>query len=195
MNLALLAKFVNSALIKTFMEVNGIRQLSRFHCIINYGTQIVSLKKSQSAANIWNFPCNQWTHWGKWVLILIFCFLTNFDNFWWIFTTFSKKNELVKSLEVKGVSAEGHFCWETNYPWRPLEAKSDFATVFIWTSQSFWPEKCPGQVSRGIGYERRWTFLLRNKHSWRPLQAKSDFATMFLIWPSILARNMPWSGL
>ena len=41
---------------KTFMEVNGIGQLSRFHCMINYGTQIVSLKKSQSAANIWNFP-------------------------------------------------------------------------------------------------------------------------------------------
>ena len=44
------------ALNKTFMEVDGIGQLSRFHCIINYGTQIVSLKKSQSAANIWNFP-------------------------------------------------------------------------------------------------------------------------------------------
>ena len=46
----------SSALNKTFMEVDGIGQLSRFHCIINYGTQIVSLKKSQSAANIWNFP-------------------------------------------------------------------------------------------------------------------------------------------
>ena len=46
----------NNALNKTFMEVDGIGQLSRFHCIINYGTQIVSLKKSQSAANIWNFP-------------------------------------------------------------------------------------------------------------------------------------------
>ena len=46
----------DSALNKTFMEVDGIGQLSRFHCIINYGTQIVSLKKSQSAANIWNFP-------------------------------------------------------------------------------------------------------------------------------------------
>jgi len=45
-----------SALNKPFMEVDGIGQLSRFHCIINYGTQIVSLKKSQSAANIWNFP-------------------------------------------------------------------------------------------------------------------------------------------
>ena len=47
---------VDNALNKTFMDVNGIRQLHRFHCIINYGTQIVSLKKSQSAANIWNFP-------------------------------------------------------------------------------------------------------------------------------------------
>ena len=46
------------ALNKTFMEVDGIGQLSRFHCIINYGTQIVSLKKSQSATNIWNFPCS-----------------------------------------------------------------------------------------------------------------------------------------
>ena len=45
-----------NALNKTFMEVDGIGQLSRFHRIINYGTQIVSLKKSQSAANIWNFP-------------------------------------------------------------------------------------------------------------------------------------------
>ena len=45
-----------TALNKPFMEVDGIGQLSRFHCIINYGTQIVSLKKSQSAANIWNFP-------------------------------------------------------------------------------------------------------------------------------------------
>ncbi len=44
------------ALNKPFMEVDGIGQLSRFHCIINYGTQIVSLKKSQSAAKIWNFP-------------------------------------------------------------------------------------------------------------------------------------------
>ena len=44
------------ALNKPFMEVDGIGQLSRFHCIITYGTQIVSLKKSQSAANIWNFP-------------------------------------------------------------------------------------------------------------------------------------------
>ena len=41
---------------KTFMEVDGIRQLNRFHCLINYGTQIVSLKKLQSAANIWNCP-------------------------------------------------------------------------------------------------------------------------------------------
>ena len=47
---------VITALNKTFMEVDGIGQLSRFHRIINYGTQIVSLKKSQSAANIWNFP-------------------------------------------------------------------------------------------------------------------------------------------
>ena len=47
---------MNIALNKTFMEVDGIGQLSRFHRIINYGTQIVSLKKSQSAANIWNFP-------------------------------------------------------------------------------------------------------------------------------------------
>ena len=46
----------NIALNKPFMEVDGIGQLSRFHRIINYGTQIVSLKKSQSAANIWNFP-------------------------------------------------------------------------------------------------------------------------------------------
>ena len=45
-----------NALNKPFMEVDGIGQLSRFHRIINYGTQIVSLKKSQSAANIWNFP-------------------------------------------------------------------------------------------------------------------------------------------
>ena len=45
-----------SALNKTYMEVNAIEQLSRFHCIMNYGTQILSLKKSQSAANIWNFP-------------------------------------------------------------------------------------------------------------------------------------------
>ena len=45
-----------TALNKPFMEVDGIGQLSRFHYIINYGTQIVSLKKSQSAANIWNFP-------------------------------------------------------------------------------------------------------------------------------------------
>ena len=51
----------NTALNKTFMKSDGIGQLSRFHCIIliyyiNYGTQIVSLKKSQSAANIWDFP-------------------------------------------------------------------------------------------------------------------------------------------
>ena len=46
----------STALNKTFMESDGIGQLSRFHCIINYGTQIVSLKKSQSATNIWNFP-------------------------------------------------------------------------------------------------------------------------------------------
>ena len=46
----------HTALNKTFMEVDGIGQLGRFHCIINNGTQIVSLKKSQSAANIWNFP-------------------------------------------------------------------------------------------------------------------------------------------
>ena len=46
----------STALNKPFMEVDGIGQLSRFHRIINYGTQIVSLKKSQSAANIWNFP-------------------------------------------------------------------------------------------------------------------------------------------
>ena len=45
-----------NALNKTFMESEGIGQLSRFHCIINYGTQIMSLKKSQSATNIWNFP-------------------------------------------------------------------------------------------------------------------------------------------
>ena len=45
-----------TALNKTFMESDGIGQLSRFHCIINYDTQIVSLKKSQSASNIWNFP-------------------------------------------------------------------------------------------------------------------------------------------
>ena len=45
-----------TALNKTFMEVDGIGQFGRFHCIINYSTQIVSLKKSQSAANIWNFP-------------------------------------------------------------------------------------------------------------------------------------------
>ena len=44
------------ALNKTFMESRCIGQLSRFHCIINYGIQIVSLKKSQSADNIWNFP-------------------------------------------------------------------------------------------------------------------------------------------
>ena len=44
------------ALNKTFTEVDGIGQLGRFHCIINYVTQIVSFKKSQSAANIWNFP-------------------------------------------------------------------------------------------------------------------------------------------
>ena len=47
---------IANALNKTFMEVDGIGQLGRFHCIINYGTQIVSLKKSQSAVNIWNFP-------------------------------------------------------------------------------------------------------------------------------------------
>ena len=47
---------VYNALNKPFMEVDCIGQLSRFHSIINYGTQIVSLKKSQSAANIWNFP-------------------------------------------------------------------------------------------------------------------------------------------
>ena len=47
---------MDSALNKTYMEVNAIEQLSRFHCIMNYGTQILSLKKSQSAANIWNFP-------------------------------------------------------------------------------------------------------------------------------------------
>ena len=46
----------DTALNKTFMEVDGIGQLGRFHCIINYGTQIVSWKKSQSAVNIWNFP-------------------------------------------------------------------------------------------------------------------------------------------
>ena len=46
----------SAALNKTFMEVDGIGQLGRFHCIINYGTQIVSWKKSQSAVNIWNFP-------------------------------------------------------------------------------------------------------------------------------------------
>ena len=46
----------DTALHKTFMEVDGIGQLGRFHCIINYGTQIVSWKKSQSAVNIWNFP-------------------------------------------------------------------------------------------------------------------------------------------
>ena len=45
-----------TALNKTFMESDGIGQLSRFLCIINYGTQIVSLKNSQSATNIWNFP-------------------------------------------------------------------------------------------------------------------------------------------
>ena len=44
------------ALNKTFMEVDGIGQLDRFHCIIDYGTQILSWKKSQSAVNIWNFP-------------------------------------------------------------------------------------------------------------------------------------------
>ena len=48
--------FHPNALNKTFMEVDGIGQLGRFHCIINYGTQIVSLKKSQSAFNIQNFP-------------------------------------------------------------------------------------------------------------------------------------------
>ena len=30
--------------------------LADFIYIIYYGTKIVSLKKSQSAANIWNFP-------------------------------------------------------------------------------------------------------------------------------------------
>ena len=45
----------DTALNKTFMEVNGIGQFYIFHCLINYGTQIKSLKKSQSAANIWNF--------------------------------------------------------------------------------------------------------------------------------------------
>ena len=47
---------LSTALNKTFMGVDCISQHSRFNCIINYGTQIVSLKKSQSAANIWNFP-------------------------------------------------------------------------------------------------------------------------------------------
>ena len=42
---------LNNALNKTFMESDGIGQLSRFHCIINYGTQIMSLKQSQSATN------------------------------------------------------------------------------------------------------------------------------------------------
>ena len=48
--------YLPTALNKTFMESDDIGQLSRFHCIINYCTQIVSLKKSQSATNIWNFP-------------------------------------------------------------------------------------------------------------------------------------------
>ena len=47
----------HTALNKTFNESDGVGQLvSRFHCIINFGTQIVSLKKSQSAYNIGNFP-------------------------------------------------------------------------------------------------------------------------------------------
>ena len=53
---AIVLNSIFSALNKTFMESEGIGQLSRFHCIINYGTQIMSLKKSQSATNIWNFP-------------------------------------------------------------------------------------------------------------------------------------------
>ena len=48
--------FHPNALNKTFMGVNGSGQPNRFLCILNYGTEIVSLKKSQSAANIWNFP-------------------------------------------------------------------------------------------------------------------------------------------
>ena len=35
------------------MEVNGIGQLNRFHCIINYGTQIVSLKRSRKPTWMW----------------------------------------------------------------------------------------------------------------------------------------------
>ena len=45
--------------IKHFMEVNGIGQLSRFHCIINWDFILCP----QSAANIWNF-------WWAWKLVL-----------------------------------------------------------------------------------------------------------------------------
>ena len=101
-----------------------------------------------------------------------------------------------KCLEVKGASTDGLFCWETKYSWRPLEAKSDFATRFLWTGKVFWPEKCPGHVSRGEGCERRRTFLLRNKISLEAIRGQIRFCNnVFMNRPSILARNMPWSGL
>ena len=109
---------------------------------------------------------------------------------------FGQKNALVRPLEVKGANADGLYHWETKYPWRPLEAKSDFATMFLWTGQVVLPEKCPGQASKGQRSKRQWTFSLRNKIFLEANRGKIRFFNnVFMNWPSSLARKMPWSGL
>ena len=87
------------------------------------------------------------------------------------------------------------FYWETKYTWRPLEAKSDFVTMFLWTGQVFLPEKYPGHVFRGRWCERRWTFFLRNKIFLEAIRGQIRFCdNVFMNQPSILARKMPWLG-
>ena len=65
--------------------------------------------------------------------------------------------------------------WSGQYWWRPLEAKSDFGTMFFGTGQVFWPDICPGQASRGQGCEHQWTFLLRNKIFLEAIRGQINF--------------------
>ena len=68
--------------------------------------------------------------------------------------------------------------------------------MFLLTGQVLWTEKCHGRVSKGLGCERKWTFLLRNRISLEAIRGQIRFCdNVFMNQTSILARKMPWSCL
>ena len=104
-----------------------------------------------------------------------------------------------KSPSVLAPLTSRHFSGQNTWPVNKnivAKSDSDFVTMFSWTGKIFWPEKCPGQASRGQGCKRWWTLSLRNKISLKAIRGKIRFCdNVFMNWPSSFARKMPWSGL